>query len=209
MKYRIPRTLFKRLEENLGDLNSAEQFASSLEEAVEEINRRTAAATVDKVSSIKMDIKDDLSNTLVTREMFQALHEHMDFKFQSMEEDMDHRFHAMQEQMDHRFHAMQEQMEHGFHAMQEQMNNSFHSIQNQMEHGFAVVDQKFAVVDQKFAVVDQKFAVVNEKFLRLENKVDERFKRMDIKFNFLIGILVAGFTVFNPGFLELLKSLLR
>ena len=140
MQYNLPRPVFNKLEENLGDRQSTENLASSIEAAVNEIGAATARGTVEKMSIVKSEIKKDLSRTLVTRELFE-----------------------------------------------ERIN----SIQNQM--------------DQRFAMVDQKFALVDEKFNHLEEKIEERFKRTDLKFHLLIGICIAGFSLFNPGFIEIVS----
>ena len=144
MQYNLPRPVFNKLEENLGDRQTAEELASSMENAVNEIGKAVDSHTVEKMEIVKSEIKEDLSKTLVTRELFE-----------------------------------------------ERIN----SIQNQM-------DQRFAMVDQKFALVDEKFRHVDEKFRHLEEK-------MNLKFHLLIGICIAGFTLFNPGFIEIVKLLLK
>ena len=52
--------------------------------------------TIDKMSVTKMEIKEDLARTLVTRELFEE-------KFASQNIHIDQRFQSMQEQMDLRF----------------------------------------------------------------------------------------------------------
>ena len=42
---------------------------------------------------------------------------------------------------------------------------------------------------------------MNERF----NLVDERFKRMELWFKILIAVMIFGFFVFNPNFIELIK----
>jgi len=177
MQYTVPRPLYEKLVEKLGDRISAESFVSSIEEAVREIGKTVSRETVDKMSVVKMEVKDDLSRTLLTRDLFEE-------RVGSMQDQMNHRFESMQEQMDHRFESMQEQMDHRFEAMQDH-------------------------IDQRFALVDERFVRLDEKFSNVEDRMDERFKRIDLKFNVLIGILLFGFTLFNPPFLEFLKSIMK
>lgn len=108
MPYTVLRPLYEKLAEKLGDRDSAEQFVTSIEEAVQEMDRTVRHETIDRVGLMKVEVKDDLSKTLVTRELF-----------------------------------------------------------------------------------------------------EERFRHIDFKHNLLIGILIFGFTLFNPGFLALVKSLLK
>jgi len=140
MNYRVPRPLYESLAERLGDRALAERFSLSIEEAVDEIGNGVHLEMADSAGRIKMEVKEDLSKILVTRERFEALQDHMDERFKGV---------------DLRFQAMQEH------------------------------------IDKRFAIID------------------ERFKRIDLKFNVLIGLLIAGFTLFNPGFLELLKTILQ
>jgi len=115
MNYRVPRPLYESLAEKLGDRALAERFSLSIEEAVDEIGNGVHQEMTDSTGRIKMEVRDDLTKILVTRERFDALQDH----------------------------------------------------------------------------------------------IDERFKRIDLKFNVLIGLLIAGFTLFNPGFLELLKIIVQ
>jgi len=137
MQYTVPRPFYEKLAERLGDRSSAEQFVASLETVMQQIVADAHKIAADQTGGIKMELKEELSNTLVTRDLFET------------------RIQAIQ---DH---------------------------------------------------IDQRFAVVDERFLRFENRIDERFKRNDLKFNLLIGILLFGFTLFNPGFLELVKLILK
>lgn len=126
MTYRVPRPLYESLAEKLMDRSLAEQFVLSIEEAVDEIDHGVQSGFSERAGGIKMEVREDLTKILVTRERFEALQDHVDLRFQTM-----------------------------------------------------------------------------------QDRIDERFKRMDLKFNVLIGLLIAGFTLFNPGFLELLKVILQ
>jgi len=133
MNYRVPRPLYERLAERLGDRVLAERFSLSIEEAVDEIDRGLRGEIAGLIGGIKMEVKEDLTKILVTRERFEALQEH----------------------------------------------------------------------------IDERFKGVDLRFQAMQAHIDERFKRIDLKFNVLIGILVAGFTLFNPGFLELVKMVIQ
>lgn len=52
-------------------------------------------------------------------------------------------------------------------------------------------------------IFEERFKVINERF----NVIDERFKKIDFQFKVLIGVMVFGFTLFNPAFLDLLKTI--
>jgi len=179
--YTIPRPLYEVLVEKLGDRNAAEQFAASIEEAVRRIGLVVHRETIEKTGMVKTDIMKELSETLVTRDVFEE-------RFESMQNLMDRRFSQMQEQTDVRFHLMHEQMDARFQAMNEQIDIRFQSTQEQMNIRFQAIQDH---VDQRFALVD------------------ERFRRIDLKFNILIGILLFGFTLFNPSFLELVKVFVK
>jgi len=118
MTYTVPRPLYEVLAENLKDRKAADAFARSIEEAVQEISRMAEKETIEKMSVTKMEIKEDLANTLVTRELFEE-------KFTSQNSWINERFQSMQEQMDMRFQSMQEQMDMRFQSMQEQMDLRF------------------------------------------------------------------------------------
>ena len=115
MTYTVPRPLYEVLAENLKDRKAADAFARSIEEAVQEISRMAEKETIEKMSVTKMEIKQDLTNTLVTRELFEE-------KFTSQNSWINERFQSMQEQMDMRFQSMQEQMDLRFKHMDFKFN---------------------------------------------------------------------------------------
>ena len=104
MQYSLLRPVFNKLEKNLGDRQTAEELASSIEEAINEIAKAASKDTVDKMSIVKSEIKEDLSRTLVTKEMFQAMQEQMDHRFAAVDEKFQH----LEDKMDQRLQSMQE-----------------------------------------------------------------------------------------------------
>ena len=95
MTYTVPRPLYEVLAENLKDRKAADAFARSIEEAVQEISRMAEKETIEKMSVTKMEIKQDLTNTLVTRELFEAEIKHIDQRFQSLREHFDLKFNIL------------------------------------------------------------------------------------------------------------------
>jgi hypothetical protein len=85
MPYIIPRPVYEKLVETLHDRSTADRFASSIEDAVDGMEREVRRETVEKTIMIKAEIKDDLSKTLVTRELF-------DERFAAMQDHIDQRF---------------------------------------------------------------------------------------------------------------------
>ena len=101
MTYTVPRPVFEKLAESLKDRDAAEKFASSIEEAVHEIETAAKRETVDKTAMIKTEIKEDLTKVLVTREIF-------DERFESMSQVMNERFESMNRVMNERFENVNE-----------------------------------------------------------------------------------------------------
>ena len=49
---------------------------------------------------------------------------------------------------------------------------------------------------------------MREEIIRLEAKFEARFVRLEIWLKVLVGIMLAGFTLFNPGFHQVLKTII-
>jgi len=90
MTYTVPRPVFEKLAESLKDRDAAEKFASSIEEAVHEIESAAKKETIEKTAMSKAEIKEDLTKVLVTRELFEE-------RFQSMNQVMNERFENVNE----------------------------------------------------------------------------------------------------------------
>jgi len=164
MTYTVPRPLYEVLAENLKDRKAADAFARSIEDAVDEISKMAEKETIEKMSVSKMEIKENLVNTLVTRELFEE-------KFTSQNSWINERFQSMQEQMNMRFQSMQEQMDMRFQSMQEQMDMRFQSMQEQMDMRFKQVDMRFKHMDFKFNILIGisllGFTLLNPEFIGL------------------------------------------
>jgi len=153
MTYTVPRPLYEVLAENLKDRKAADAFARSIEDAVDEISKMAEKETIEKMSVSKMEIKENLVNTLVTRELFEE-------KFTSQNSWINERFQSMQEQMNMRFQSMQEQMDMRFQSMQEQMDMRFKQVDMRFKH----MDFKFNIL---IGISLLGFTLLNPEFIGL------------------------------------------
>ena len=96
MTYAIPRPVYEKLAETFKDRDIADKFALSIEDAVHEMAREIRRETIEKTTMVKIEVKEDLSRTLVTRELFEekilATRELFEEKFQRLDEKFDERF---------------------------------------------------------------------------------------------------------------------
>ena len=103
MIYTVPRPVFEKLAESLQDRDAAEKFASSIEEAVHEIESAAKRETIEKTIMLKAEIKEDLTKVLVTRELFEERFLSMNQVMNERFEGVNRRFESMKEYMDERF----------------------------------------------------------------------------------------------------------
>ena len=78
--YTLPRDAYELLVEALGEKQKAEVFARALERSIQAIDERADAAIVEKKGQIKAELRDDLRQELVTRELFEERMKVIDFK---------------------------------------------------------------------------------------------------------------------------------
>ena len=88
--YTLPRDAYELLVEALGEKQKAEVFARALERSIQAIDERADAAIVEKKGQIKSEVRDDLRQELVTRELFEE-------RFKSLEKEMNERFNVVNE----------------------------------------------------------------------------------------------------------------
>ena len=88
--YSLPRDAYELLVEALGEREKAEAFARALERSIQAIDER--AAIVEKKGQIKAELRDDLRQELVTRELFEERMKVLDERFKSLEKEMNERF---------------------------------------------------------------------------------------------------------------------
>jgi hypothetical protein len=61
--------------------------------------------------------------------------------------------------------------------------------------------------EERFNVIDEKFIALRTEIKERFNVVDERFKLMEVWFKVMIAVMIFGFFIFNPGFLEVIKEI--
>ena len=95
--YSLPRDAYELLVEALGEKQKAEIFAQALERSIQAIDERADAAIVEKKGQIKAELRDDLCQELVTRELFEERMKVIDERFKSLEREMVERFNVVDE----------------------------------------------------------------------------------------------------------------
>jgi hypothetical protein len=88
--YTLPRETFNLLVEALGEKKKAEIFAKAIESAINDIQKQATEEIVEKKEIIKIEVKDELKNELVTREIFEE-------RFKSLEREINERFKVVDE----------------------------------------------------------------------------------------------------------------
>jgi hypothetical protein len=83
--YTLPREVFNLLVEALGGKQKAEIFANAMESVINAIRKQAIEEIVEKKEISKIEIKQELKNTLVTREIFEERFKVVDERFKSVE----------------------------------------------------------------------------------------------------------------------------
>ena len=69
--YTLPREAFNLLVEALGERQKAEIFAKAMESAIDAIQQQAKEEILEKKNIAKIELKDELSKELVTKELFE------------------------------------------------------------------------------------------------------------------------------------------
>ena len=86
MHYTLPRDIFAMLEEALGSKERAEKLASAIEETLEYVKERSQSQIVEQKELSKNEIKHELKNELITRELFEERMKGLDERFNVINE---------------------------------------------------------------------------------------------------------------------------
>jgi len=95
--YSLPRDAFELLVEALGEREKAETLARALERSIQAIDERADAIIVERKGQIKSELRDELRQELVTRELFEERMKVIDERFKSLETEMNQRFNVVDE----------------------------------------------------------------------------------------------------------------
>lgn len=106
--YTLPREAYELLVEALGEKSKADVFARALERSIQAIEERADEAIVEKKGHIKIELREDLRQELVTRELFEERLNVVDERFKSLDREMNERFRSLETKMNERFNVMDE-----------------------------------------------------------------------------------------------------
>ena len=82
----MPREAFDILQESLGGKQKAEVLARTLETVINSIQQRAKEEILEQKQFLKVALKDELKQELVTRELFEERFKVIEEKFKVMEE---------------------------------------------------------------------------------------------------------------------------
>ena len=100
MQYTLPRDAFEVLVDTFKDRVRAEKFAKAIEDIVEFSKERADQEITEKKELIKIELKEELKNELVTRDIFEERFNGLNERFKSIDErfkSMDERFKSIDE----------------------------------------------------------------------------------------------------------------
>jgi len=106
--YSLPRDAYELLVEALGEKEKAEVFARALERSIQAIDERANGAIIEKKEQIKGEVREELRQELVTRELFEERMKVIDERFKSLETEMNGRFKSLETEMVQRFNVVDE-----------------------------------------------------------------------------------------------------
>ncbi len=90
--YNLPRETFNLLEKTFGSKEKAEIFADAMEKFLGQIDERATFMITDKLGNIRFEIKEDLTKSLVTREIFEERFKTIEERFKSINDKFDEKF---------------------------------------------------------------------------------------------------------------------
>ena len=93
--FTLPRNVFDILVETFKDKEKAEKFANAIEEIINISIQKAEKEITEKKELMKIELKDELRNELVTKELFEERFKNIDERFKNIDErfkNIDERF---------------------------------------------------------------------------------------------------------------------
>ena len=85
MRYSLPRDAFEILVETFQSKQKAEKFAQAIEEIIEYSKEKCNEEIVQKKELTKIELKEELKNELVTKDIFEERFKTIEERFKSLE----------------------------------------------------------------------------------------------------------------------------
>ena len=86
MTYSIPREAFEILEDTFHSREKAKKFAEAIEEIILYSQQEAKKEIEEKKNILKIELKEELKNELVTRELFEERFKTVDERFKNVDE---------------------------------------------------------------------------------------------------------------------------
>jgi len=99
MNYSLPRESFEILVDTFKSKEKAEKFATAIEKLIDYAREKSKTEIEEKKELVKIELKEELKNELVTKELFEERFKSIDARFKSIDarfESMDARFDSLE-----------------------------------------------------------------------------------------------------------------
>ena len=99
MDYTLPRESFEILVDTFKSKEKAEKFATAIEKLIDYAREKSKTEIEEKKELVKIELKEELKNELVTKELFEERFKSIDARFKSIDarfESMDARFDSLE-----------------------------------------------------------------------------------------------------------------
>ncbi len=143
--YTLPREAYELLVEALGEKSKADVFARALERSIQAIEENADEAIVEKKAHIKIELKEELRQELVTRELFEE-------RYSRLEREMNERFNVV----DEKFKSLATEMNERFNVVDEK----FKSLNFKLNIFIAIALLALTLANPTFTVLVQKLLSV-------------------------------------------------
>ena len=103
MDYSLPRESFEILVDTFKSKEKAEKFASAIEKLIDYAREKSKIEIEEKKELVKIELKEELKNELVTRELFEERFKSIEERFKSIDarfESMEARFKSIDARFD-------------------------------------------------------------------------------------------------------------
>ena len=93
-------------------------------------------------------------------------------------------------------------------SLEEKMEIEVNRLENKMENEIKRLESKIVSLENKMeSEIKRLENKIENEVKRLEGKIENLSRSIDLKFKIVIGLIILGFTIFNPNFVTILKMI--
>ena len=190
---------YERLKKIFKDEIALKSFLTDLDKKFDELEKLSK----DQIKNLENNLYSRLVQKFPTKEEFKSEISRLEIKIESeikrLEDKIESEIKRLEEKIENKAKLLERKIENEIKRLEGKIESEVKRLEGKIESEIKRLEGK---IESEVKRLEGK---IESEIKRLEGKIENLSNSIDIKFKIVIGLIILGFTIFNPNFANILK----